>query len=115
MYKRIFYKESRERRYKRMSKADEIWLTIKQNENYEVSNFGKVRNKKTKKELKTWKNSRGYLIITIRNGLKPYCYTLHRLVAEHFIDNPDNLPQVNHIDGNKENNYVRQFRMVQCK
>ena len=45
--------------------ADEIWLTIKQNENYEVSNFGKVRNKKTKKELKTWKNSRGYLIITI--------------------------------------------------
>lgn len=91
----------------KLETADEIWLTIKQNENYEVSNFGKVRNKKTKKELKTWKNSSGYLIITIRNGLKPYCYTLHRLVAEHFIDNPDNLPQVNHIDGNKENNYVR--------
>ena len=98
-----------------MSKADEIWITIKHNANYEINNIGEVRNKKTKRILKNWKNSRGYLIISLRNRTKPYCYTLHRLVAEHFIDNPNNLPQVNHIDGNKENNYVRKFRMVQCK
>lgn len=72
-----------------MSKADKLWLTIKQNKNYEVSNMGEIRNKKTKKILKSWKNSSGYLIISIRNGLKPYCYTIHRLVAEHFIDNPN--------------------------
>lgn len=90
-----------------MSKADEIWLIIKQIENYEVSNMGKVRNKKTKRILKSWKNSRGYLIISLRSGEKTYCYTIHRLVAEHFIDNANNLPQVNHIDGNKQNNYVR--------
>ena len=90
-----------------MSKADEMWLTIKYNENYEISNLWNVRNRKTKQILRAWKNSRGYLIISIRNGKKQYCYTIHRLVAEHFIDNPHNLPQVNHIDGNKQNNYVR--------
>ena len=87
--------------------ADEIWLTIKQNENYEISNLGNLRNRKTKQILRVWKNSSGYLIVSIRNGAKQCCYTIHRLVAEHFIDNPYNLPQVNHIDGNKENNYVR--------
>lgn len=87
--------------------ADEIWLTIKQNENYEISNLGNLRNRKTKQILRVWKNSRGYLIVSIRNGAKQCCYIIHRLVAEHFIDNPYNLPQVNHIDGNKENNYVR--------
>lgn len=90
-----------------MSKADKIWLTIKHNENYEVSNMGEVRNKKTKRILKSWKNSRGYLIISLRCGKKVCCYTIHRLVAKHFIDNINNLPQVNHIDGNKQNNYVR--------
>ena len=97
-----------------MSKADEMWLTIKHNENYEVSNLGEVRNKKTKRILRNWKNSRGYLIISIRKREKQYSYTIHRLVAETFIDNPNNLPQVNHIDGNKQNNCVREFRMVQC-
>ena len=97
-----------------MSKADKLWLTIKQNKNYEVSNIGEVRNKNTKRILKAWKNSRGYLIITLRKNTNCYCYTVHRLVAEAFIPNPKNKPQINHIDGNKENNCVRQFRMVQC-
>lgn len=95
-----------------MSEADKIWITIKQNENYEVSNLGNLRNRKTKQILKAWKNSRGYLIVSIRNGSKQCSYTIHRLVAEAFIPNPYNLPQVNHIDGNKENNYVRQLGMV---
>lgn len=92
--------------------SDEIWITIKQNENYEISNTGKVRNKKTKRILKPWKNSRGYLIITLRNGYKSKCHTVHRLVAENFILNPNNLPQVNHIDGNKQNNFINNLEWV---
>ena len=58
------------RKEQKMSKADEMWLTIKYNENYEISNLGNVRNRKTKQILRTWKNSRGYLIISIRNEKK---------------------------------------------
>lgn len=88
-----------------MSKADEIWKDIKGFENrYQISNLGNLRNSKTKQILKFRKNSRKYLTITIRKDVKTYCYLVHRLVAEAFIPNPNNYPQINHIDGNKTNN-----------
>ena len=54
------------------------------------------------KELKTQIDKKGYEKVKL-NGRT---YSVHRLVAEAFIANPDNLPQVNHIDGNKQNNDV---------
>lgn len=55
---------------------------------------------------------KGYNQITLqKNGQKKY-YKIHRLVAETFINNPKNLPEVNHIDGNKQNNTVDNLEWV---
>ena len=85
----------------------EIWKDIKEYEGiYQVSNMGNVRRKKDNYIFKINKNSRGYRIITLTKNKKEYNLSVHRLVANTFIPNPDNLPQVNHIDGNKMNNKV---------
>lgn len=87
----------------------EIWRNIEGFENYQVSNLGNVKslgNNKNKKEkiLKPSKNIAGYLQVWLRKDGKTYAKTIHRLVAEAFIPNPDNLPCVNHKDENKTNN-----------
>lgn len=51
-------------------------------------------------------NKTGYLVVHLRNRDEEKHPSVHRLVAEHFIDNPENKPTVNHIDGNKQNNSV---------
>ncbi len=78
------------------------------NTNYFITNDGKVINKKGKflsiKERIEPKSSfkRAYVALCI-NGKQKH-FTLARLVAELFVDNPNNYPQVNHIDGNPLNN-----------
>lgn len=86
---------------------EEIWKEIKKLDGkYEVSNFGNIRNTKTKSIRKPSKAGKGYLRINvIVNGKRKYYY-IHRLVAEAFIPNPKNLPLVNHKDENKNNNFV---------
>lgn len=69
-------------------------------EEYLITTNGEVINKNNK-ILKPQNNGKGYLFIRLRNKSKFY---IHRLVAINFIPNPNNLPQVNHIDGNKVNN-----------
>lgn len=70
------------------------------NDTYVVSSLGEVKNVKTNRILKTDLNSKGYG----RVWLNKHRYFIHRLVAKLYIDNPDDLPQVNHIDGDKLNN-----------
>lgn len=70
---------------------------------YLVSNTGKV--KSVKKELAQSKNSSGYLRVRIDAPNHPKDAFVHRLVAELFVPNPNKYEFVNHIDGNKENNY----------
>ena len=80
-------------------------------ENYQVSNFGRILslnyNHTGKPELMTpRKRKNGYFQVNLRkNGEYKTC-SLHRLVAQTFIPNPNNLPQVNHIDQDKTNNRV---------
>ena len=87
----------------------EIWKDKKDYEgHYQVSNFGRVKSIKFGKEriLKPVTNSSGYLLVELyKNNIKKK-YSVHRLVAEAFIPNPYNLPQVNHKDENKLNNNV---------
>lgn len=85
----------------------EVWIDIKDYEGkYKVSNQGRVYSLNTHKYLSLGNNGRGYLFVSLwKNGEAKREY-VHRLVARHFIPNPENLPQVNHKDENKENNCV---------
>lgn len=99
---------------------NEIWMPIKDYENYYVSNLGnlmvmrnvaikrnsKIRGMKLKK-LKSSIDVGGYSIITLtKDGIKQ-TFKVHRLVAEAFINNPKKLQQINHKDENKQNNSVK--------
>ena len=87
----------------------EQWKPIQGTEGkYEVSNVGHVKtNGKRPGLLTLTKQPKGYLYAMIEypDGKKKN-YLVHRLVAEYFLPNPDNLPCINHIDGNKLNNHV---------
>lgn len=97
----------------------EIWRDIAGYEGYyQVSNFGRVRSLDKMqnyngsvrlhkgKILKPNNDGRGYLIVDLSKNNKSVTRTIHRLVAIAFLDNPNNLPQVNHKDEDKENNFV---------
>lgn len=90
----------------------EIWKDVKGYEGlYQVSNFGRVRSlnyKHTKnvKELAYRINHKGYIDVHLSKNGKSKHLVVHRLVAKTFIPNPNNLPQINHIDGNKQNNRI---------
>lgn len=82
---------------------------------YEVSNKGNVRNVRRNKLLKLSKNRYGYIQVYlykngIRTGLK-----VHRLVAQAFIENPDNLPEVNHKNEDKIDNRVENLEFCDHK
>ena len=82
---------------------------------YAVTSCGKVWSYKYKKFLKPRANSDGYLQVNLsRNGKYKSC-TIHRLVAEAYIPNPDNLPQINHKDENKENNCLQNLEWCDAK
>lgn len=106
----------------------EQWVDIKGYEDYQVSEFGSVRRKERQvrsvvpqhkgfrilreKMCAITDNGRGYKLVSFKiNGLRKNHY-VHRLVAENFLQNPNNLSQVNHIDGNKANNAVWNLEWV---
>lgn len=82
------------------------WKQLKETDKYEVNNVGNVRNIKTGKELKKHLDKNGYVRYELYYENKRHLEPAHRLVADAFIDNPDNLPQINHKDEIKTNNNV---------
>lgn len=104
---------------------EEVWKDIKGYEGlYEVSNLGRVRRCDAEIERKNRWNGKtnlvwkGHIVKTHTSRRSGYTSVglckdgvhsvirLHRVVAQAFLDNPDNLPQINHKDGNKTNNAV---------
>ena len=73
---------------------------------YAITSCGKVWSYRSKKFLKSCKQSTEYLAITLCKDGTRKSYTIHRLVAEAYLPNPNNLPQVNHKDENKTHNYI---------
>lgn len=77
---------------------------IKGYSNYFIEDTGELYNNNTKKYLKGKIRLNGYRVFTLSKDNKKTDFYAHRLVAEYFLNNPNNLPVVNHIDGNKCNN-----------
>ena len=83
---------------------------------YQIGDTGQVYSLVSKKYLKPMDDGRGYLFVHLTNGKgKLKNEKIHRLVAKAFIPNPDNLPEVNHIDENKYNNCVDNLEWCSVK
>ena len=107
---------------------NEEWKDIEGYENlYQVSNFGRVKSLPKEKQfgnsfyitkekiLENQRDKDGYLEVNLYKNKKGKHYKIHRLVAKAFILNLENKPEVNHIDGNKENNCVINLEWVSPK
>ncbi len=84
---------------------------------YQISNLGRVKSLKRRVRIGSYERTvpekylthfdvLGYDIVVLHKKSKKYTAGVHRLIALHFIDNPENKPQVNHKDGNKKNNSI---------
>lgn len=108
----------------------EIWKKIEGFDNYEVSNYGRVKSlarvvncvhnsqsNKVEKILRPQIDNRGngYKVVVLYQNLMPRRWSVHRLVARAFIPNPENKPQVNHIDFDTRNNMVSNLEWVTAK
>ena len=82
---------------------------------YAVTSCGKVWSYKRKKFLKPRDNGHGYLYVCLcKDGQRKWC-RVHRLVAQTYLPNPENLPQVNHKDENKSNNCLQNLEWCDAK
>lgn len=87
---------------------EEIWKEINDFPNYKVSNTGKISSNRSGKTiiLKGGIDRGGYQIVVLSNDTGKHTKKVHRLVAICYLNNPENLPEVNHKDGVKTNNSV---------
>lgn len=82
---------------------------------YSVTSCGKVYSHKSKKFLKQHDNEQGYLYVQLwKDGIGKW-HRVHRLVADTYIPNPDNLPEVNHKDEVKEHNWMNNLEWCDHK
>lgn len=79
---------------------------------YAVTSCGKVWSYRNKKFLKQYKKESGYYVVNLYKNKERKTKRVHALVAEAYIPNPDNLETVDHIDGNKEHNYIRNLQWM---
>lgn len=90
----------------------EVWKQIEDYPNYFVSNTGKVRNVNKGRELKQTLHHSGYLYVGLRKNQKTKLFFVHRLVAQAFIPNINNLNTVDHWNGIKTDNRVENLQWL---
>jgi len=90
---------------------DEKYKPIINNPKYYITNKGRIYSTITCKFLNPSINNNGYYTTTLSNRKTHY---IHRLLGLHFIDNPDNLPMIDHIDRDKSNNNIDNLRWSTC-
>jgi hypothetical protein len=92
---------------------EEVWMDIKKFDGqYQVSNLGRIKSIKSNIIMKQNLKRTGYLNIKLCKNNKEYHLSVHRIVADNFIDNPDNKPQVNHINKIKSDNRLINLEWV---
>lgn len=84
----------------------ETWRLVQGFNDFVVSNKGNVKNIRLNIKKSTRTTPNGYEVITLKENGEKHTKYVHRLVAEAFIPNPENLPCVNHKDENKQNNSI---------
>lgn len=94
-------------------KVIEAWRPVNGFPGYEISNFGSVKSYKHKKaKLLKMHPFDGYFKVKLCNNPKETTVSVHLLVARNWIPNPYNLPEVDHVDCNKKNNYFKNLEWV---
>ncbi len=93
----------------------EIYRDIEGYDGYQVTSWGRVFNKTTGKFVNQEVHHKGYLRVDLYKDHQRRHFKVHRLVAQAFIPNPYKKPQVNHIDGNNQNNSVTNLEWVTNK
>ena len=93
-----------------MNTEIEIYVNIVNFPNYQISNFGNVKNIKTGRVLKPGRGLNGYLTVVLFNDGDKSTKTVHKMVASAFLENPENKRCVDHINHDKINNHISNLR-----
>lgn len=93
----------------------EFWVPVQSFPLYQVSNTGLVRRFATGKLMNQSLHNKGYLKVSLQNEQGSSRLYVHRLVLQHFVNNPHSKPQADHIDGDRTNNHVSNLRWASAQ